>query len=165
MDSTQYSEPHVRVGFKCREYFESGLLCAESVLLSVTESLGIRNELIPRIATGFCAGISRTSGLCGALTGGILALNVVFGRDKPSDSRTKNYALTAHFLREFEKLFGSTSCMGLLGCDISTEEGSKEFFKKDLMNSVCAIVTEKAADLVLEVIRDQENIRHPLDLG
>ena len=39
---------------KSKAYFDSGYGCAESVLMAVTESKGIRSALIPRIATGFC---------------------------------------------------------------------------------------------------------------
>jgi dihydrofolate reductase len=37
------------------------------VLLAIAESQGIQPDLIPRIATGFCSGISRTGGMCGAV--------------------------------------------------------------------------------------------------
>jgi len=43
------------------ELFDSGFWCAESVLLAVAESKGIKSDIIPKIATGFCAGISRTN--------------------------------------------------------------------------------------------------------
>jgi hypothetical protein len=49
------------------ELFRSGFFCAESVLLAIAESQGIQSDLIPRIATGFYSGISRTDGMCGAV--------------------------------------------------------------------------------------------------
>jgi hypothetical protein len=49
------------------ELFRSGFFCAESVLLAIAESQGIESDLIPRIATGFCSGISRTGGACAEL--------------------------------------------------------------------------------------------------
>ena len=49
--------------------------------------LGRQSDLIPRIATGFGGGLSRTKSVCGALTGGVLVLSAAFGRDKLGDDR------------------------------------------------------------------------------
>jgi len=59
-----------RVSQKSRELFDSGFYCAESVLLAIAGHKGIQSDLIPGIATGFCSGMSRTCGMCGAVTGG-----------------------------------------------------------------------------------------------
>ena len=53
------------------ELFRSGFFCAESVLQAIAESLDIRSDLIPRIATGFCSGVARTGGMCGAVSGAV----------------------------------------------------------------------------------------------
>ena len=51
-----------RVEEKAKEMFgPEGLLCAESVLNTVSDEAGIISPLIPRIATGFCGGIARIS--------------------------------------------------------------------------------------------------------
>ena len=52
-----------RVSQRSRELFDSGYYCAESVLLAIAENQGIQSDLIPKIATGFCSGISRTCGM------------------------------------------------------------------------------------------------------
>jgi len=68
------------------DLFRAGFFCAESVLLAIAERRGIQSDLIPRIATGFCSGISRTGGLCGAVSGAIMGINLVAGRNSPSES-------------------------------------------------------------------------------
>jgi C_GCAxxG_C_C family probable redox protein len=62
---------------------EGDLLCSESVLLAISELLGVESELIPRIATGFGAGIGRRGEVCGALAGGVMGLGLVYGRSAP----------------------------------------------------------------------------------
>jgi len=42
-----------------KKAFESGLYCAESVVSVIAEEEGIKSDIIPGIATGFCSGISR----------------------------------------------------------------------------------------------------------
>lgn len=58
-------------------------LCSESVLFAVSDWLEVRNEFIPKIATGFGAGIGGRGTVCGALSGGVMALGLKFGRKDP----------------------------------------------------------------------------------
>src|SRR5512136_2225690 len=76
------------------ELFKSGYFCAESVLQAIAEDLGIQSELIPKIASGFCSGIARTGGMCGAVSGAIMGINLAAGRSSPSESIEPSYALT-----------------------------------------------------------------------
>lgn len=144
------------VAARSMEIFKSGFFCAESVLLAISEWRGVKSDLIPRIATGFCGGISRTSGSCGAYTGGVMALNMMFGRDEPGGSRDRNYAAVARFTREFEKHFGSTNCTELLGCDLSTSEGLETFRSRGLETSFCMKVTGEATAMVARIIEEDE---------
>ncbi len=83
---------------KSKQYFNYGYGCAESVLLAIAEYQGIKSELIPRMASGFCGGMAHTNGLCGAVSGAVLALNLVHGRDNFNQSREKNYEAIKLFL-------------------------------------------------------------------
>ena len=84
------------------ELFKSGFFCAESVLLAIAESQGIQSDLIPRIATGFCSGISRTGGICGAVSGAIMGINLLAGRNSPAESIEVSYALTQKLISRLE---------------------------------------------------------------
>lgn len=106
--------------------------------------------------------MSRTAGLCGALVGGIMALGMLYGRNSSEDSHKKVYALTERLVRDFENQLGSRNCSDILGCDISTREGEAVFENKKLMKTVCLDATVKATDLVMQVLENQENIRHSL---
>jgi C_GCAxxG_C_C family probable redox protein len=147
---------------RCKELFDSGMYCAESVLQAVAEACGVMDPLIPRIATGFCGGISRTSGMCGALAGGIMALGLLTGRSSPQESKDCCYALTHNLVQRFRERFGSTQCTDLLGCDISTADGTASFKAGGLEKTICGPVTRQAAGLVEEVYAARGFIRHPL---
>jgi C_GCAxxG_C_C family probable redox protein len=86
---------------RSRELFQSGFFCAEIVLLAIAESQGILSNLIPRIATGFCSGLSRTGGMCGAVSGAIMGINLVAGRNSPAESLEVSYALTQKMISCF----------------------------------------------------------------
>src|SRR5512136_1219522 len=97
------------------ELFKSGYFCAESVLLAIAESQDIHSDLIPRIATGFCSGISRIGGMCGAVSGAIMGINLVAGRDLPTESYELSYSLAQKLIGEFENQFGTVNCRQLIG--------------------------------------------------
>lgn len=136
---------------RSRQLFDSGFGCAESVLLAVCESKGIESVLIPRIASGFCGGVANTNGMCGAVAGGILALNIIYGRNTAIESKELNYQKVQQFQKDFLAKFGSTSCGALTDCDLSTNEGHQKF-KKFNVHQKCTDFTSEATRMVLELI-------------
>lgn len=138
------------------EEFDKGFFCAESVLKVIAEQQGISSKLIPMIATGLCSGMARTSGMCGALSGGIIALSMVYGRKSIDESVENNYVVVQKLISNFKKEFGSTNCQELLGCDIGTPEGQKTFSSKKLALH-CREYTGKAAEFVSNIIIENEN--------
>jgi C_GCAxxG_C_C family probable redox protein len=134
-----------------RQHFDSGLYCAESVLLAVANHLGIHSDLIPRIATGFCTGLSGTSGMCGALAGGIMGLNLAYGRNQGSEPVEKNYAMVQALRQRFEDRFGATHCTALLGCDMGTAEGEATFMAQGLA-ARCGEFVGNATRMTIELV-------------
>lgn len=132
-------------------HFDSGFGCAEAVLMAVAEYQGIHSDLIPRIATGFCGGMARTNGMCGAVTGGVLALNLALGRDRADQDKESSYEAIQKFMGQFMKRFDDVSCPALTGVDLSTEAGQKAFTEKNL-HPRCAGFVGEATRMVLEII-------------
>ena len=69
---------------KAVNYFRSGYICAQAVLTTMQEFWQVQAPVEPKIASAFGAGIGRRGSLCGALTGGILAINWVYRTNHPS---------------------------------------------------------------------------------
>jgi C_GCAxxG_C_C family probable redox protein len=99
--------------------------------LAVAESQGIQSDLLPKIATGFCSGLARTGGLCGALSGAIMGLNLMTGRNEPDASTEENYALVNELIDQFVEKFGATTCQELTGIDLGSPEGHAKFREKN----------------------------------
>ena len=100
--------------------FDSGFNCAESVLLTVSE-LELHQRMagiIPRIATGFGGGIARNGDVCGALSGGVMAIGLVLGRDSPEASRDPCNVAVDRLYNSFMAKFGSCKCRELVGIDL-----------------------------------------------
>ena len=54
-------------------------------MLAVSKAAGIESPCVPRIASGFGGGIGRQGETCGAVTGGVMALGLIYGRDAAED--------------------------------------------------------------------------------
>lgn len=120
----------------------------------MAESKDIQSEIIPKISTGFCAGIARTSGICGAVTGGIMAISLLYGRSSPDEPIEKSYIPVQKFIEIFENKFGSTNCKQLTGIDLGTEDGRKRFISENKIEQ-CRKYAEEAARMVMLVIEER----------
>ncbi len=129
--------------------FGKDYVCAESVLLGIARARGIESEFIPGIASGFCSGIARTCDTCGAVSGGIIALGLCYGRSVPGESLEDLYGLVREFKKQFLQKHGSANCKGLIGLDLGTESGKNAYRERDLYGTcrgfvmdACRILTE-----------------------
>jgi C_GCAxxG_C_C family probable redox protein len=136
---------------RSRELFDSGYYCAESVLLAMTESMGIQSDLIPRIATGFCSGIASSGGMCGAVSGAIMGISIVAGRNSPAEAVQPCYDLVLQLLHRFSSQHGSTQCSKLIGCDLGSVEGQRTFAENRLIER-CERYVEDATHLAVTLL-------------
>ncbi|RPI86361.1 MAG: C_GCAxxG_C_C family protein [Chloroflexi bacterium] len=146
-----------KTAHRSRELFSSGYACAESVLLAIAEAQGVQSEFLPKIATGFCSGLARTCGTCGAVSGAVMGINLVTGRSKAGESVDENYRLVRQFLETFQEMFGSINCGELLGCDLGTQEGQQMFREKHLLDQ-CYRYAEEAARIAETIIESRGEV-------
>ena len=133
--------------------FASGLYCAESVLLALAKGQGVEQESLTKMASGFCGGMARTCGTCGAVTGAIMGLGLALGRSQPGESVQPAYVAPQRLIGEFEREFGSRDCHTLLGCDLGTPEGQATFREKKL-GERCANYTGRAAEIAANFLAE-----------
>lgn len=98
------------VARSAREHFDNGFHCAESVILAIAQRLGIDSPLLPAIATGFGKGIAAAGGSCGALNGGLMAVNLVYGRKTPEQPLAENMQMVRRLICDFDRSCGSQAC-------------------------------------------------------
>lgn len=142
------------------ESFDSGMYCAEAVVIALARAQRIDSELVPKMATAFCSGMSRTCGTCGALTGAVLGLSLSLGRSNARESAAATYAATSQLVRTFEDEFGGRDCKQLLGCDISTAEGHAVFDREQLY-SRCERYTSRAAEIAATLLANRKDLGVP----
>jgi C_GCAxxG_C_C family probable redox protein len=147
---------------RAKGYFNSGYNCAESVLLAVCRESGYSEsgiiKFIPRMATGFGGGIARNGGLCGALSGGLMALGLALGRDDGQQSRDPCYPAADQFYNEFLENFGHSSCRELTGLDMKNEQDRNKYTDAVHVER-CNPIVAWSARRVMEIISEHS---HPV---
>jgi C_GCAxxG_C_C family probable redox protein len=130
---------------------DAGWMCAESVVAALARRQGVESDLLPAIATGFCGGVSRRGGMCGAVSGAVMAIGLVGGRHSAADSQEGTYAAVQALVDGFAKEFGSINCRELIGVDLGTEEGRAAFRARGLIKR-CRGFACRAAETAAEII-------------
>ena len=97
--------------------------------------------------------MGRDQKTCGAVTGAIMAIGCkYYDRSDPAGSKEKAYAKTREFLESFEKRNGSSDCIDLLGVDLNTDEGKKEYREKGLSEKRCLKYVQDACDILEDIL-------------
>lgn len=109
-----------KVAKDAEELFRGGFFCSEALISSIRSNfeLDIPEEIIA-MASGFPVGIGRSKCICGAVSGGVMALGLFFGRTKQGDAKVeKNLELS----KELHDWFKSSNGKNSLCCRILTKE-------------------------------------------
>lgn len=133
--------------------FLDGNVCSQAVLGHYCERLNLDRSTALKIAAGFGAGMHMGK-TCGAVTGAYMVLGLKFGTvasDKP-EGREDVYNAVVEFTRAFKERHGTADCRELLGCDISTDEGSETAREQNLFTTVCPRFVKDATELVDAII-------------
>jgi len=142
----------IDLGEKATNLFLKGYNCSQSVLLAMSEHWGLENDLVPKIATGFGGGIGRCGSVCGALTGGVMALSMRYGTNEPSgEKRLQTYELSRKFFEQFEKRNNGVLCRDLIGYTLSNPDEHKKAMEENVFQKKCAKYVENAVTILLEL--------------
>jgi C_GCAxxG_C_C family probable redox protein len=137
---------------RAKSYAEKGYLCSEAVLLSLADCFGIQNDLIPKIATGFGAGIARSGMVCGAVSGAVIGLGIRFGRSTPGDTRSKRpYWFSKELVKAFKDEYQNLECPKLLKLDLDKEEEYKLYSERKYWATRCREYIITAAGLAYDI--------------
>ncbi|SDK75843.1 C-GCAxxG-C-C family protein [Natronincola ferrireducens] len=137
--------------YLAESYYSKGkYLCSEAILASVNEVLecGMPEEYV-KMVSGFPVGMGGAGCSCGAVTGGQVALGLVYGRKKPGGSNKKIMKLSKELHDIFREKYGSTCCRVLIK---DYKFASKEHIER------CTKVTGDVCEIVMKLILDNQNL-------
>lgn len=135
--------------------FVSGFNCAQSVLFSFCDDLGLDKEKALKIACGFGAGMGRKEEVCGAVSGGIMVISAKYGRGENDERKATEitYSKVRELMDTFSQKHGTYLCRKLLnGCELTTEEGQKEFLANKYLNKICKPCVKSVVEILETLI-------------
>lgn len=135
--------------------FNMGFDCAQTVLAHFADDLDMEEDDAFKIASAFGGGIAGTGGMCGCVTGALMALGMKYGFTEP-DAIAKNImnAKNAEFLSSFKERCGSIYCRDLLGLDVSVPEQAAEIAAAGVIQARCPAFVTAACDILEEMLDD-----------
>ncbi len=135
---------------KAKAAFLEGHNCAQAVLLAFNTDIGLKDEDLLRISSGFGSGMGRMQETCGALTGGMMVISYLYGKYRVGDNPSKELSIEmiGAFVKAFRNKHHETSCRNLLGLDLGTEEGRKEASEDLAYKRKCTTYVIDAVDIL-----------------
>jgi C_GCAxxG_C_C family probable redox protein len=130
--------------------------CAQSTIAGIFEALGIENDDVFKAATGLADGVGLTGdGHCGALSGGVMAISYLFGREgKDAGDMMKQVSaliLSKKLHDRFVEKYGTCRC-----ADIQTKLVGRFFNlydSREMEKASQVGMMDKCSSLVGEVAR------------
>lgn len=140
---------------KAISYHDQGYNCAQSVLAAFSDRLDLSEETALRIAAGFGGGAG-TGELCGAVTGAVMALDLIAGGDVTSNPALgkRRAAARAKALQErFREQFAALRCTELLR---NEKEEPSEAVKELGVTNHCAVMIASAVEIAENLLKEEE---------
>lgn len=104
---------------KAKQLHEKKYNCAQSVLCTFAEKIGISEAELFKISEGFGAGMGSTNHVCGALSGAIMLAGLINsdGNIESPQSKVSTYEIAAKMTEVFNDRVGAVNCRDIKGLD------------------------------------------------
>jgi C_GCAxxG_C_C family probable redox protein len=139
-----------KIRLTAEEYYRSGdFYCSEAIVKTIKDAFGLPvSDDVIAMASGFPVGIGGAGCTCGAITGGIMSLGLVFGRTAPKDPKVDKAMKLSRELHDiFKKNHKSLCCRTLNKYMIMGSSGQ--------MKQCIAFTGEMAQETARIIIREQ----------
>ena len=140
--------------------------CSQTTLAAVIEAFGIGGQDLLRASSCLAGGVARRGHVCGALTGGLMMIGYLTGRDDlemfPQYQRAMDYGNMLY--RKFQEEFGTVSCSEIQKLkfgrtfDLQDPEEREKLHKRmaeieDGCQSVTSAGARMAAEIMVEILK------------
>jgi len=103
--------------YQAADLFLSGSNCAQAVFAAFCDRTGLDQDFAAKISSGFGGGMGRLREVCGAVSGMIMAANLLYGYTDPGEgdaAKKAHYELVQELANRFREEAGSIICRELL---------------------------------------------------
>jgi C_GCAxxG_C_C family probable redox protein len=129
------------------ELFNSGWNCAEAVFIAISENYMSTHDIPTNLVTGLGGGLGHRGLVCGALTGAIVSVGIVYGRkEKNQVAKEKTYEVVKDIVERFKREFGSVDCNQL-------SSNTKDIMEK---KHICSKYVREATRLIATAVLNKD---------
>jgi C_GCAxxG_C_C family probable redox protein len=147
---------------KVKEILEVSGNCAQTSFVALQQQFELDGSTITKALTAF-PGIALRGETCGAVTGSLMALGLLFGRDRLDDpfGFTTALRLARKFCRQFESELGSTMCNRIVESQFGkkynlADPAESAAWMADSALERCGAVISKGVRIAAAIILDQK---------
>ena len=136
-----------------KNLFMQGIDCSQVVTGAFAEKMGMTEEQARKVSSCFGGGMM-CGETCGAVTGALMVIGMVYGHSREGDQSQKEImaAKTGGFKKLFGEKYSSCICRELLGHDISKPGEMEKVLEKGLMFDFCPRVVEDTIDILEKIL-------------
>lgn len=141
-----------------QDYFRRGFNCCQSVLLAFRQEIGLEEQRLLDLSGGFGGGAG-SGELCGAITGGVMALGLLtpVDRAEPVQSKRRSAALARELQERFRARFARVRCHELLHETAGFVPDDRTPAAKAMgLSKHCEIMVITAVELVEQLLAERE---------
>lgn len=147
---------------RAKEKFLQGYACSQAVALTFCDVMGVEEEVVSKMMLPFGGGIGRLRMTCGAISGMVAVVGMVFSKaENTPENKKEIYAIVQELCAKFKAETGSLICSELLsGMKVPVEVGGEaearttEYYKKRSCGEMVAL----AAQILEEYLQSKEII-------
>jgi len=151
---------------KAGQYMHISFNCAQSSFLALQEQFGLPGDEILKALTPL-TGIAERGETCGAVTGSLMVIGLLYGRGKSRLSDWESYRASlvpaGKFCEQFEKKYGSTMCCKIQEkrfgrCFRLTRSSDLKAFQAEGATDKCSLVVQDAVKTAANIILNDEEL-------
>ena len=151
---------------KVDQYMQRSHHCAQSSFMALCEQFALEGEQVFKALTPL-PGIAERGETCGAVTGPLMAMGLIYGRGSQQMENWDRYQSSlvpaGKFCEHFEKEFGTTLCHkvqeGKFGrCYRLTDPKELQDFQNEGATEKCSEVVRSAVFMAADIILDDDSI-------
>ena len=130
-----------------------GIDCSQVVTTEFAEKMQLTEEQARKVSACFGGGMM-CGETCGAVTGALMVIGMVYGHNREGDQEQKDRmtAKTAEFKRLFAQKYPSCMCKELLGHDISKPGEMEKVMGKGLLFDFCPQVVADTIEILEKIL-------------
>lgn len=136
-----------------KNLFMQGIDCSQVVTGQFAKQMQMNQDQARKVSACFGGGMM-CGETCGAVTGALMVIGMVYGHSREGDQEQKNVMAekTNQFRKMFLEKYPSSMCREILGHDISKPGEMEKVMEKGLLFDLCPEVVENTIEILEKIL-------------